>query len=303
LPPRAFDPDPLPWRSIFLGILPFVLNMIVIAGGADYWLTAVGVIIAVVFLLIEWSRSGAFPVWGLLLLGYISFPIIVIAFIPMALLMIVWMARGRSLAIHIRAWRLPRRVWFVLALWCVSMGTSFLSTWVTERDMGALFGVGVIVAESIGILGLTIGLGLLLARRFGLHAMLFVVGAFYPFFIFSDPTYALGLWTDNWFNLTLLDLVLSTLFIIVPPLILLRARLLRGRMAGLLLPVGLCLVLATVVPNMIRPYMTPLAWLHSSLYSMDLFLALLLGALIYHHAAPKPELPFDARQAVDLVSK
>lgn len=184
---------------------------------------------------------------------------------------------------RVRDQRLPYPVWIVATLWCISLAANIISTWVIEGDFGAFAGAAGMYANSVGILGLTILLGLPLARRFGHHAMLFVIGAFYPFFIFSDPTYALGLWYDNLLHLTLLEFILSILFIIVPPLILLRARGLRDRISSLLLPVGLSLVLATVVPNMIRPYMTPIAWLKASLFSMDLFLALLLAAVIYQH--------------------
>ena len=163
------------------------------------------------------------------------------------------------------------------------MVTSGLANWVIEMDIGELAGVIGINAISTGILGLTIGLGLLLARRFGLHAMLFVIGACYPFLIFTDPTYALGLWYDNSLHITLLDIIISMLFITVPSFALLRARVLRDRMTGLLLPVGLSLVMATVIPNIIRPYMTPSDWLRSSSFSMGFFLALLLAAIIYHH--------------------
>lgn len=109
LPPGGFDPDPLPWRKILLAILPLVPNIISVTTGDYRWLTFVGIIIGLVFILIDWSRTKSFPVWGLLLLGFISFPAIAIAFVPLALLVVViWVVRGGAFMHRVKAQHLPR---------------------------------------------------------------------------------------------------------------------------------------------------------------------------------------------------
>lgn len=122
--------------------------------------------------------------------------------------------------------------------------------------------------------------GLLLARRNGVLAGLFVLAAGFVLAEWTlEPTY--GLWNTHW--AIILPAIQSILLLLVSPLWVLRSRSMRGRIGGLLLPAFIALTSIVTIVCTVREYPIE-TWCVNGGTAAQLFLGVALAAALYHWA-------------------
>jgi uncharacterized membrane protein YgdD (TMEM256/DUF423 family) len=138
-------------------------------------------------------------------------------------------------------------------------------------------------------------LGLPLARRHGMRAGLYVVsGVSLLTVALIDPDY--GLWETIWGNA--LPALMMAGYVVIAPLLMMRAAQKDGKVRGMLLPVGVVLLLGAIIPAVIRDY-GPITVVYRLAWVVQPCLALLLAITLYDElhgeadaqAAPVADVP------------
>jgi hypothetical protein len=304
--------EPLPWWQIALVVLPGLTALPGLLTGDGTWLAYAGVMAALLAAVIHWQRAGHFPAWGLLLLGYLAIVGLAIAAsvvntvmpglpVPRAVLIGLLVAAGLAAAVRIGVrharvaglpgWLLPALGGMALIAFAAGALSAIHSTMVAGEPPGAhirdIVWLGVWGMSFLAVKLIAVMLGLPLARRHGLTAILFVVGFVYPIYSgIENPAYAISLWTDSRLLIWTVELAVPALMLVVGPLWSLRAGSGRWRALGLLLPVCVALTAGTLISGVVRPYhIGVMVWLASSLDALNNLFVLVVAAGLYRHAA------------------
>jgi hypothetical protein len=265
------------WGKVGLAVLPglFAISTIWIANGTGR-LAAIGlgmyVLLGIVgFLLERRFAAWSFTALGMLLgltsvLGLLVSPLWLLAAI---VALVVYRRRG----IHI-----PDLVWVLLGL-MIAVGA--VETAVLTATDGVFFWSYLLVSLApVGGILLPVAVGLLLARRSGVLAGLFVVAAGFALVDWMlEPTY--GLWNTHWS--IILPAIQSILLLIISPLWVLRSRSMRGRIWGLLLPAFIALASIATIVCTVREYPIE-TWCVNGGAAAQLFMGMALAVLLYHWA-------------------
>lgn len=127
-----------------------------------------------------------------------------------------------------------------------------------------------------------------LARRYGVLAALLVVSAVYvTMSALFDPDYALGMWMQRE-TTALVRIIPPFCFLVISPLLALRARSVREQAWALVLPPALGLAAIEVVAGAVRPYYTLADWFRRGAGVAELVLIFVLAILIYRSMAGRP---------------
>jgi hypothetical protein len=169
-----------------------------------------------------------------------------------------------------------RRTWRVLAAMLL-MPLIFGLAGVLFTDTSPWLGGPLLGLTSFAASAPFVMLGLPLARRHGMRAGLYVVGAASLLTLaLLDPDY--GLWETIWGDA--LPALMLAGYLVIAPLLVMRAGQKRGKARGMLLPVGVVLLLSVIVPALVRSH--NLATLLFGLaYAAQFWLMLLLAITLY----------------------
>jgi len=223
-----------------------------------------GYILAIVLgLPIIWWRRRPFPVWALLFIGMLTW------FVPykagtellqqmrlpyifsweMGFPFLNIMLATTLFLLLLRGQHVPGPVWafmgFILLI--NILGTAVYGMIRLEND-GQLPDLQFLLV-SLALLAqgmMLVALGLLAARQHGVLALLFVIGGYSYFFLDND--YLFGYPSRDWSGLSLYLVTISLLYLVLTPIILLRAKTHLRRALALFTPVLLFLLARLIVP-------------------------------------------------------
>lgn len=263
------------WGKVGLAVLPGLLAIgTVWIAGENGGLAAVGwgmcVLLGIVGLLLEhrfavWSFTALGVLFGLFsILGLLVGPLWLLAAI---VVLVVYRRRG----IHI-----PNLVWVLLGL-MIAVGAVEIVALTANHGFFWSYLLSALVPSG-GIL-LPVAVGLLLAKRNGVLAGLFVLAAgFVLVDWWLEPTY--GLWNTHW--AIVLPAIQSILLLIVSPLWVLRSRSMRGRIWGLLLPAFIVLTSIVTIVCTVREYPIE-TWCVNGGAAAQLFIGMVLAVVLYRY--------------------
>lgn len=280
---------PMAWHEVALVIVPGILFGISRTYSALWWPTLASFALVALLSFVALAAQKHLPAWGLLVLGLlVNWALLTVGILAMEKLalmrverslyhlmvaILLWMVIIALGWKYKHAWHAPSWVLVLLALFVV----------------GASVYGGFSVLSTIDLMLLPVALGLPLSQRHGALASLFVVGA-YGLWLFDSDFISGYLLRDMTFY-PVYAILLSWLFIGVAPLLLLRARSSRGQVVGLLSPIGIVLIVRTVIPWLARPDFHPLRiWIGDVLMSVFALLILLLAPVLYRQTGD-PQTP------------
>ncbi len=124
-----------------------------------------------------------------------------------------------------------------------------------------------------------------LARRYGVLAALLVVSAVYVTMnALFDPDYALAMWMSRE-TAALVGIIPPFCFLVISPLLALRARSIREQSWAIVLPPALGLLTIEVVAGAVRPYYGLADWLRRGAGVAELVVIFVLAVLVYRSIA------------------
>jgi hypothetical protein len=174
-----------------------------------------------------------------------------------------------------RGIRIPGLVWVLLGL-MIAVGA--VEVVALTANHGFFWGYLLSALAPAGGILLPVAIGLLLARRNGMLAGLFVLAAGFVLAEWTlEPTY--GLWNTHW--AIFLPAIQSILLLLVSPLWVLRSRSMRGRIWGLLLPAFVALISIVIIVCTVRQYPIE-TWCVNGGAAAQLFLGVALAVALYH---------------------
>lgn len=184
-----------------------------------------------------------------------------------------------------RRTRIPRLAWVLVGFVILVIVAGIITSTIADRSpnkWAALLATLPPTLWWIGMILSPIAIGLPLARRSGLLAVLVVVAAEFVLVdgIF-DPGYALGIWTSNQAIVKVVSIIPTIFFLVVSPMWVLSSHSTRGRIWGLLLPVFIALVSSEIISGSVRPYYLDI-WPTRVIGAAQFLMALALATVIYH---------------------
>jgi len=189
-----------------------------------------------------------------------------------------WMLLGLSAVLcgvgFVRARRFP--IWSFSALGIV---LALVSMWASASL--PILAAPASMLTMLGVLPAVVGW--MLARRAGALAGLVVVGsAFVVWEMIGDPEYALLLWTDSQALEKAVSIHPPLFFLIVVPVVVMRLRTVKARIAGFLLPIATAFVSAAGLGSTVRPYDS---FVHAVVFdSLFILLPLAIVVVLYTRA-------------------
>lgn len=306
--------SPKPWCQVGLAVLPGLFLVGLRGGlfralwgaGVAHTLTHLGVaLLSLVLVFASLAYSRRLPAWTFPALGTLVYALpsaavellippgrstpapflnLLAAVFPFLLtaIALLFVVHGRQTL------GVPRTTWrFVGCVALLLVVSEILVALLPDRSahpLQAALSTGPVALWWTASLLLPVVLGLLPARRTGLLAGLVVLaGEFWLVDELFDPSYALGMWTASQLTVTSVNLLPALFFLVLAPLWMLRARSTRMRLAGLLVPAFLGLVVGEALSGSVRPYYADI-WLTRAVGVVHFLAALVLAALIYHQA-------------------
>lgn len=234
------------WTAVGLAILPglFVFGSSWLVG-ARQTVPILGLALCAALCLVGLIRTHHLPLWSYPTLG-ISFGLLIRPFwflgallAPLAILAIVFWFRRQNA-------NLPRSAWVLICLIFVIgfARPAILSAFPNHHlyfNLWDLTGDGALLAA--------VALGLLLARRGGIMASLFVLAAG---FVLCEEVldFTYGLWKTPW-GIVMMAMLASSL-LIVAPIWMLRARTTRWHLVAALLPTAIALICIVTINALVR---------------------------------------------------
>ena len=295
---------PVSWGKVALVVVPGILfgiskvsNPLGLPAGFSFLLIA---ILAIGVLVVQ----RRFPFWGLLALGlltsgtlqWISFQL---TRGPFRIDLPATNDLGKHLIVstNIQQWIMAVPIWLVI-IWLLWKYHQFwrYATWAILLLGLAIVGASILINVNIllstGLLLLPAALGLSLSRQYGSLASLFMLGVFSNL-VLSDSDYYFGYMIDTQPFYPLYIIPLVWMLVSVAPLLLLRARTLRGQAIGLLAPALVWGTARIAVPLLFRPDFHPLStWLGDALLSAFVLFILALTFYLYCCSAQmRPPMP------------
>jgi hypothetical protein len=252
-----------------------------------------------------WYRRRRFPVWALVVAGFLLWEAVFLAGSLLAqflsdlgwlpgmwqdgmlgyALVEVLMIVGLSVLL-LRGQRLSTAVWLTIAFIVVVNLLAFFY----YKSIIPAWMVPVIVQflsnSSIGLLDglMLVAAGLLAVRQHGTLAMLVVIGGFG--YMCLDSDFISGFRLNEWAWYTVYVVSMYGLYLVVTPVALLRARTRLGRLLAVFIPVGIFLIARIAVPDLVLPgpHLMPWGDILLSINVMLIFMAWVLSAMLTGHA-------------------
>jgi hypothetical protein len=264
------------WGEVGLAVLPglFAIGTIWIVS-ENGGLAAIGLGVCVLLGIVGLLLEHRFPVWsftalGILLglfsvLGLLAGPLLLLAAI---VVLVVYQRSGI---------RIPGLVWVLL---CLMIAVGAVKAVALTANHGFFWGTLLTSLAPAGGILLPVTVGLLLAKRSGVLAGLFVIAAGFVLVDWTlDPTY--GLWNTHW--ALVLPAIQSILLLIISPLWVLRSRSMPGRIWGLLLPAFIALTSTVTIVCTVREYPIE-TWCVNGGAAAQLFIGMVLAVVLYRYS-------------------
>ena len=297
-----------PWTSVLLAAVPGLLvafsrrnvellsPLLPILGYLYLGLLVIG-------LPIIWWRRRRFPVWALLPAGALVWFLTYVAGTGLAelvnslrILDLKWMGAWTGITIInfvlaaalfvvlLRGQRVPGSVWLILGI--MIFGNVLLAIFYSLVQYGAVqLSPGMFQYFTVSGIGPVEGLmfvaaGLLAARQHGVLALLIVIGGYS--YMLLDSDYMSGFRLLEWLGLSAYLIAGATLFLVIVPVAMLRAKTRLGRAFAIFVPVVVFHVIRLSVPSLV---------LQQSLHvgpgdviaSINILLSLILAWLLYSY--------------------
>lgn len=282
--------SPNPWPAVLLATLPGLLS--VVWRALDLWHVSgfyapIGILGALLILVsLAWRRGLA--VWTLPAAGLLLSTgpgLLLDLFFPgpgspprfFDTLVNLWFLLSMGVAVFL-IWRQRRRLVMARGAWILLL-VLFLS--------GLAFD-GIFLAFMIlGFLALPFAVGLPFVRRHGLAAgLLPVAGTFWLVDSIWDPSYYLPAEAAQ-----AVELLLAVGFLILVPLVVLRARTAKGQLAGLVIPPAVVIILCELIRvGTYPPGYSAELWLTRGTGALQITLLILLAGMVYRAARRSPDL-------------
>lgn len=294
------DTLPLPWKRALLAIIPGLLATV---GWVSTDFSAemlLGLILLLAFLVAAyWRNNRQVPAWSLMAAGMlVSVGVTIVSGVigglaaivagdsaTVVMLVVFLAALAALLGISVRDRRISALNWGLLALVVLCQLGVRIKYFV-------LFGVSWSVAgqwltislyAAVLVLLLPVALGLRVAQRYGLLAMLFVMGMIYASFqILIDVNSRVSDWIGGTLGFAAYKALIPLIFTVIAPLWFLRARSLPGRLGGLLALSGFAVLLDLVVVGLSYGGDLPLIiWISFIPYTISVLLTLTSAIFLY----------------------
>ena len=160
---------------------------------------------------------------------------------------------GVIMAVVLRGQRLPRSAWILAGLMVVgNLVLAVLYSLVEFGARGLLIGMvqyfttsGIVPLEGL----MLVALGLLFAREHGVLAILVLIGG--TSYMFADSDYLFGYPQRDWEWLVMYLAAITILYLVVMPVVLLRAKTKIGRALAVFVPLAIFFVLHFIVPLLV----------------------------------------------------
>ena len=236
------------WGKVGLAVLPgfFAISTFWLANGTGQ-LATIGLGICVLVSVAGFIRERQLPVWAFAALGVLfgsinsDFALVILVGPLWLLAAIVALVVCRRRGIHI-----PAFVWILLSS---MLAVGAVETVVETANQGFSWITLLISHAPAGAVLLPVAVGLLLARRSGVLAGLFVLAAGFGLVDGTiDPFYGLG--KSPWG--IVINIILAGSLLVVSPVWVLRSRSKRGRVWGLLLPALIALTSVVAIYAIVR---------------------------------------------------
>ena len=236
------------WGKVGLAVLPglFAISTFGLAWRTGR-LDAIGLGMCVLLSVAGFIRERQLPVWAFAALGVLfgsinsDFALVILVGPLWLLAAIVALVVCRRRGIHI-----PAFVWILLSL---MLAVGAVETVVETANQGFSWITLLISHAPAGAVLLPVAVGLLLARRSGVLAGLFVLATGFGLVDGAiDPFHCLG--KSPWGIIT--NVILTGSLLVVSPLWVLRSRSKRGRVWGLLLPAFIALTSVVAIYVIVR---------------------------------------------------
>lgn len=246
----ASDKPLLSWRSALIMLIPALLVMIPwlpIPRGSQVILSVVTCAMLMTTLLV-WKKTRSIPIWGMPLLGaatgVMSIPLSIVPVLAWVLVIGLFVYYSRRRSIPLSAWGLLGIYILTAActavIYMLNVSNIPLSDGLTaETWQGILINLfGALVLFSYSAITLVpVALGLLLAQRQGVGALIFAASGMMFFHQFFDVDYLFSFYYHNLSVLTLYNVLWRLLVFVIAPLWMVRSRSNRGRLIGIGLPI------------------------------------------------------------------
>ncbi len=236
------------WGKVGLAVLPGLFAI------STFWLAwrtsrldAIGLGMCVLLSVAGFIRERQLPVWAFAALG-VLFSSISSDFVLVILVGPLWLlaAIAALVVCRRRGIHIPAFVWILLSL---MLAVGAVETVVETANQGFSWITLLISHAPAGAVLLPVAVGLLLARRSGVLAGLFVLAAGFGLVDGAiDPFYGLG--KSPWG--IVINVILAGSLLVVSPVWVLRSRSKRGRVWGLLLPAFIALTSVVAINAIVR---------------------------------------------------
>jgi hypothetical protein len=288
---------PVPWPGVLLAVMPgiwvaFSRRHADLLAPALSILGAIYIGVLVLALPIVWWRTRQFPVWALLPAGTLIWFLVYMAgngklldlfglkWTGIALLNTV-LATALFMALLPRQ-RLGSAVWALVGIMVLGNVLVAIANSMTRYEGAGLmpdflqFFLVSLVGPAEGLM--LVAVGLLAARQHGLLALLVVAGGYG--YLFLDSDYLFGSLLRDWTGLSLYLVTVTTLYLVVMPVALLRAKTRPGRACAVSIPVVAFHVARLAIPSLVL-HQPLLIWSGDIMISINALLSLVLAWLLY----------------------
>ena len=300
---------PASWLTVLLAAIP---GLMVVSSRVNLMqlgqvlprLVAYGYLaILVIGVPIVWYRQRRFPAWALLPAGFIFWQVVFLAGYSLTQLLksLGWLSPywedgmvGFALleicltiglaVLILRGQRLSASVWLASgAIVLVNLLLAILFIGNLSASFNMVPAVLILVYNmAIGLLDglLLVVAGLLAVRQHGTLAMLVVIGGFG--YMCLDSDFISGFRLNEWAGYTAYVICMYTLWLVVTPIAILRARTRLGRLLAVFIPVGIFLIARIVVPNLVLAGWYQVPW-GDIVLSVNVLLNFALAWVLYSH--------------------
>ncbi|MBN1430886.1 MAG: hypothetical protein JXB07_21125 [Anaerolineae bacterium] len=307
----------LSWRGAVVMVLPALLLMSPYLPTGKGLMAVVGLLAVVILVatLVAWKRTRRVPIWGMPLLGMVITPLVwCLAALPNGIIsgffslrssltgteqvllyssLVVFNILQVSMIIglfvyYARRHVISRPAWLMFGAYVVGMAAIS-----TIRSNQANMSISFLFVASSSFLFLfelllPVAIGLLLARRQGLDALLFAISGMTFFQVSFDVDYHFAFISGNIPAVTVYNIVWRLLVFVVAPMWMVRARTDRSRLLGIAGPLMAALVIETAVNTLIDPWIFQVHFLHYFMVTVvQPPLAIMVAFMFYRQGGEK----------------
>jgi hypothetical protein len=301
------DKLPLSWNKVLLAIIPGLLATVgLITTDYSVWML-VGLILLVTFLVsVYWWNNRQLPSWGLMAIGMLASVGLMLASGVIGGLVAIIAGKSANtvvllillatlitlLGLSMRTQRVPMFVWVLSALIIMCQLAVRVKYFVLLGISWSVAGqwLNISLYAAVIALLLPVVLGPIVAKRYGLLAMLFVIGMIYVSFqILIDVNFKVSDHIGGTLGFVAYKTLIPFLFTVIAPLWFLRARTALNRVGGMLTLVGLAVIIDLLVVGLSYAGELPLIiWISFIPYTISVLLALVLAYLLYRESGKRP---------------